>query len=759
MHRFVFLVIAAAALARGFGAEATNSPLLSLDRLFDSAEFNGASVPEIVWSKRAGYYSFEKSTNDGGGQDFVWRDPEADKPEIVVPSHAFAMPGGGGKLAVESWQLAEDESKLLVFTNGRKVWRANTRGDYWVLDLTSRELRKLGGDAPASSLMFAAFSPDGKKAAFVRENDLWVQNLRDLSLARLTTNGSPTVINGTFDWVYEEELHLRQGFQWSPDSGSIAYWQLDASGVREFQMLNNTDGFYPRAHVFAYPKTGELNSAARIGVAGAAGGPTRWMELPGDPREHYLARMCWASNSTELLIQQFNRAQNTNTVWLADARSGEARVLLAETDPAWVENDNAIRWIDSGRSFLWLSERSGWRQIYRASKDGRKLARLTKDEFDVMEIEHVDEAGGFIYFTASPEAASEQHLYRIPIGGGRAARVSPELAGTHSYRFSADGRWAVHSFSTFTNPPVTTLVRMPSHETARKIEANEELKKKLQGLSAPAAEFFQVEIEGGAKLDAWALKPPGFSEQRKYPLIIYVYGETAGQTVLNRWLGKRQLWHWMLAQQGYVVMSFDNRGTPAPKGRAWRRALHRQIGILNAADQAAALRAVLKDRAYLDPARVAIWGWSGGGSSTLNALFQYPNLYKTGISVAPVANQRHYDTIYQERYMGLPEENVDGYRRGSPLAHARNLAGNLLLIHGTGDDNVHYQGTEALINDLIAWNKSFSMMAYPNRTHSVSEGKNTTRHLYALMTRFLTTHVPVETTVLTNEPPRIAAGQ
>ncbi|HWI59647.1 MAG TPA: prolyl oligopeptidase family serine peptidase, partial [Bacillota bacterium] len=470
---------------------------------------------------------------------------------------------------------------------------------------------------------------------------------------------------------------------------------------------------------------------------------TRWLAVPGDPRNHYLAHMDWASNSTEVILQQFNRCQNTNLLLLADAQTGQTRPILTETDPAWVENDNATRFLAKGKQLLWLSERDGWRHLYRVSRDGREASCLTKGKYDVTAIEGIDEELGWLYFTASPDNPTQRYLYRLPLKGGKAERLTPaSQPGTHAYNLSPDARWAIHTCSSFTNPPVTDLIRLPDHTTVRVLEDNQKLRTKLCTLKRPASEFFRVPVAKNLQLDGWCLLPPDFDPARKYPVLFYVYGEPAGQTVLDSWRDKSGLWHWMLAQQGYVVMSVDNRGTPAPRGRAWRKSIHHQIGRLNSADQAAAVRALLQARPYLDPTRVGVWGWSGGGSSTLHAMLQYPDLYRTGMAVASVPNQRYYDSIYEERYMGLPQDNPEGYRLGSPITYASRLKGNLLIVHGTGDDNVHYQGAEALINELVSNQKPFTMMAYPNRSHSINEGKNTTYHLYSLLTRYLQQHLP-----------------
>jgi dipeptidyl-peptidase-4 len=322
-------------------------------------------------------------------------------------------------------------------------------------------------------------------------------------------------------------------------------------------------------------------------------------------------------------------------------------------------------------------------------------------------------------------------------------RLSPaNQTGSHSYNASPDAQWAIHSFSSFSVPPFSNFIRLATHQTVRELENNKVLRDKLGKLKQPSTEFFRVKIADGVETDAWAVLPPNLNPKKKYPLLVYVYGEPAGQTVVDRWRGSGGMWHWMLAQQGYIVMSFDNRGTPAPRGNAWRKSVYRQVGILAAKDQAAAVKQVLKDRPYIDANRVGVWGWSGGGSMTLNAMFKFPDLYHVGISIAPVPNQRLYDTIYQERYMGLPKDNVEGYKNGSPITYAKNLKGKLLLVHGTVDDNVHYQGMAKLINELVAHNKKFVMLAYPNRTHSIREGKGTTLHLRTAMTDFLKRNLP-----------------
>jgi dipeptidyl-peptidase-4 len=720
-------------------------PDLTLDRIYNSTEFDEESLGTFLWSRRgSGYFRLIAPEQEAPGKDLVWFDTGSERREVILPAHAFIPAGESRPLTLDGIAFSDDESKLLIFTNTKRVWRHHTRGDYWVLDVATRELRQLGGGAVASTLQFAKFSPDGTRVAFVRENNLYVQELRDLRITALTSDGSDTLINGTADWAYEEELDLRDGYRWSPDSRFLAFWQLDTSGVRAFYLINNTEGIYSRPVPIAYPKVGEQNASARLGVVPADGGEPLWLDIPGDPRNHYPARMEWTPDSTQLLVQQFNRLQNTNRVMLANATTGEAHIVHTETDDAWLENENPVRWARNGAQFVWLSEREGWRHAYLIGRDGASISRITQGDFDVIGIDAVDDKNERLYFSASPDEPTRRALYVTSFDGGAPERLTPaDQPGWHSYSISPDARWALHTHSTFDTPPAVELIRLPGHEPVRVLVQNQKLRDALEALRKPSSEFLRVEIGEGILLDAWCLRPPNFDPERRYPILFYVYGEPHGQTVRDSWNGKTGLWHRMLAHEGYLVASVDNRGTPSPRGRAWRKVVHRQIGILSAEEQAAAARELLKRWPFADPERVGIWGYSGGGSSSLHALFRFPDLYRMAMAVASVPNQRLYNSIYQERYMGSPADNAEGYRRGSPLTYASGLQGDLLIVHGTGDDNCHYQGVEMLMNELVAQNKPFTVMPYPNRTHALSEGVNTTRHFHALLTRYLHEHLPL----------------
>ncbi|MEX2530482.1 MAG: DPP IV N-terminal domain-containing protein [Gemmatimonadota bacterium] len=724
---------------------AAQGEALTLERIFESPDFAAEGFGPARWLGEGRYTTVEPSAEVRGGVDIVAYEAATGEREVLVPASALVPAGGDGPLGVEGYEWSADGSRLLVFTNTRRVWRDNTRGDYWVLDRESGDLTQVGADFPETTLMFAKFSPDGERVAYVQAHDIYVQDLATGGVRPLTRDGSRTTINGTFDWVYEEEFHLQDGFRWSPDGTRIAYWQLDATGIRDFLLINNTDSLYSFTIPVQYPKTGTTNSAARVGVVPAAGGETVWMELEGDPRNNYPARMAWAASSEEIVIQYLNRLQNHNQVLLADAGTGAVRTVYADTDDAWLDVVDHLVWLDGGRSFTWVSESDGWRRVYRVRRDGSVVTPLTPGGEDVLSVALVDEAGGWLYYLASPDDPTSRYLYRAPLDGRpeAAERLTPaDAPGTHAYQIAPGGGWALHTASTFDAPPSTSLVRLPGHRTVRTLVSNDRLRARVDGLRSDPTEFFRVETVDGVILDGWVMTQPGFDPARLYPVLVYVYGEPWNQTVTDEWYGRRTLWHRYLTQQGYVVLSLDPRGTPAPRGRDWRKVVYGEVGTLASRDVAMGVTALLEERPWLDPDRVAIWGWSGGGSMTLNGMFRYPEIFGTGMSVAPVPDQRFYDTIYQERYMGLPQDNPEGYRGGSPITYAAGLEGNLLLVHGTGDDNVHYQGTETLINRLIELGKPFDMMAYPNRSHGIYEGEGTTLHLHALLTRYLMGHVP-----------------
>lgn len=736
----IVTLLLAPVLAAQSPAPAHPGDSLTVARVF-SPEFSARGVGQLRWVDGGNAFITVDPSADGKGREIVRHETATDAKRVLVTAAQLTPAGDSAALRFQSFAWSDDNSKLLLFTNTKKVWRQNTRGDYWVLDLSSDKLTKLGGDAKPSTLMFATFSPDGKQVAYVRDNDMYVENLADNRITRLTSDGSRTSINGTSDWVYEEELDIRKAFDWSPDSRRVAFWHFDASPVRDYMLINDTDSLYPFVTKIPYPKAGTTNSHVTIGVVAANGGAVKWLDVEGDTAKSYIAGMEWLDPNS-ILVQHLNRKQNQDEFWVGDATTGKGRPIYTERDSAWVDVPD-LRWIDGGRTALFTSERDGWRHIYRMRRDGTGLKKITADPFDVIEFTGLDEKAGIVYFLASPTDATQRYLYRAPLKSGKATRVSPaDQPGRHAYDISPNGHWAVHTYSAFDIPPRAELVRLPSHAVVRVLETNDSLRARFAALKAPPAEFFHVMSAAGVALDGWMIKPSNFDSTKSYPVLMQVYGEPAAQTANDAWGGSGMLFHRMIANQGYLVVSIDGRGTPAPKGRAWRKSIYGSVGVLATADQAGGIRALAALHKFVDTTRIAIWGWSGGGTNTLNAMFRNPELFKVGMAVAPVPDQKLYDTIYQERYMGLPQGNVEGYKQGSAINFAEGLKGNLLVVHGSGDDNVHFQGTERLINKLIQLGKRFDVMVYPNRTHGIFEGPGTTQHIYTLLDRYLTEHLP-----------------
>jgi dipeptidyl-peptidase-4 len=625
--RFVLASACVVAVFAPLQAQQSDSTLLSVQRIYGTPEFHGQTFGPTRWLEGGSSYTTLEDADSDGGQNLVRYDTERGGRQVLLAARQFIPQGDTVPLAVEDYSWSPDSRMLLIFTNTKPVWRLNTRGDYWVLERATGKLRKLGGpDAKPSTLMFAKFAPGGDRVAYVRENNLYVEDLATGAVTPLTTDGSRTVINGTFDWVYEEELmnYYADGWRWSPDGRSIAYWQLTADRVRDFNLINNTDSLYSRVIPVQYPKAGEANSAARVGIVSAAGGPTRWLDIEGDPRNHYIARMDWAASSDEVILQRLNRLQNTNQVMLGDARSGVVRTILTERDSTWVDVVDDLAWLKSGKSFLWVSERDGWNHVYVVSRDGKSIRLVTRGAYDVSKVLGADEKSGWLYYVASPDQPSQRYLFRVRLDGkGAPERLSPrEESGTHVYDRAPNFRYAFETYSSFGKAPVVRVVRLPGHETIRTLVDNAVLRNRVASLRKGTVEFFTIPAEDGSRMPAYLMKPAGFDSTRKYPLLFHVYGGPGNSTVNDAW-GGYYLWHLMLTQRGFLVASVDNRGTPAPLGRRWRKSIYGQLGVVETRDQATAAR-TLSERQYVDRDRIGTWGWSYGAFMSLNSLIQQP---------------------------------------------------------------------------------------------------------------------------------------
>jgi dipeptidyl-peptidase 4 len=617
-----------------------------LQAIYDKHEFDVKSFGPAKWFDRGAGYTLLEAAPSGQSKDLVRYGSVDGKREVLVSASQLKDPDTSTPLAPDDYTLSPNAVRVLFTANARVNDSGNDVGDYWLFDRQSASLSRVAVDVEEPDRE-GVFSPDGLRIFYVRVHNLYVHDLQTGKSTALTSDGVVGAIgNGICDGGDSGIV------RWSPDGTQIAYVRCDSSNVGLFPLLDNTKDVYPKPHFIRYPKVGTPIPAQRLGVASVSGGPTpwptRWIDLAAEPGSYYLETVDWSGKPNDLVAQKLARSKDTLDVFLVDPRTSEARVVHHEQDSAWVKDsgfatDPGFEWLQQGRAFTWLSEKDGWRRAYALSRDGKREIPLTPARVDVISSVKADQKHGWLYYIASPDNATQRYLYRSRLDGtGRVERVTPaNQRGTHTYDVSPDGRWAFHTSSTADSPPVTELIELPQHRMVRVLEDNAALREKLASWGPRPTEFFKLDIGGGTVMDAWMLKPRDFDPSKKYPVFIFIYGEPAGQTVLDSWsMGQRLgLYHRALADAGYLVVSMDNRGTPAPKGSAWRRAVFGSLGPLSTEEQAAGLRELGRTRSYVDLSRVGIWGWSAGGTNTLNALFRKPEQYHVGIAVAPKPRQ------------------------------------------------------------------------------------------------------------------------
>lgn len=649
-------------------------------------------------------------------------------------------------------RLAEAEARIrAIYDRGeynarpfRGEWAPDGEGYYLIQpDPDGGERRRVVIDAATGNVSEAPtegrrrsglISPDLTRSAQARGGSLQVETLQTREVVTIP--------------VHEPGDGLGLGrVSWSPDGQWLAFVESDSSQVRKRARLVPGDPSYPEVTESRFARVGGEITKLRVGVVAADGGDVRWLDIEAPEEGIYLGMVEWAPNANELLIEKLSRFRDVREFLLADAATGTVRRIFHESDPAWVVasygKNSGLTWLDGGERFLVLSEREGWRQAYVHGRDGARIAKLTPGEYDIIERAKVDEANGLFYFYASPDNGTQKVLYQVPLDGSAApTRVTPpDQPGTHDYDISPNGKWAFQTYSTFDSPPVTTLVSLPEHQPIRVLDDRRELQERAAAIIPQPTEFLTLNLGDGVEVDAWMIKPKGFDPSKKYPLVVYVYGEPHAQTVLDGWAQAQAHYHRVLADQGYLVVSIDNRGTPAPKGAAWRRACFGSLGPLSTEEQAQAVLELARTRPYVDASRVGIWGWSGGGSNTLNAMFRRPDVYQVGIAVAAKPQPWLYNAWFQEIYMETRETNAEGYQQSAPIHFAEGLEGDLLIIHGTGELNTHVQIIEGLVDRLIELGKRFDYMSYPNRRHGISEGAGTTVHLRMHMIRYWLDHL------------------
>ncbi|NQU25815.1 MAG: DPP IV N-terminal domain-containing protein [Candidatus Nealsonbacteria bacterium] len=708
--------------------------------IYENQQFNAESL-RAQWLQDSSGYTMLESSPEGGARELVQYDCASGERKVLIRRSQLLLPDLAKPLWIENYALSPSGRVILLETNGRASPDGDSRiADYWVLERKPGTLRRIvTGAVPGRGK--DSISCDDRYFLYARQQNLYVYDLRTSRTKALTTDGvADDVENGLGGYGYG------RGLQWSPDGRQVAYVQVDSRAVRLRPLVDPVEPTHPEVRYIRYPRVGTPIPTVRIGIADIETQTTRWLKIPGE-QTCYMPWMIWTPNN-ELIVEKRSRFRDSREFLLANSRTGEVTSIYRETDPAWIDGSRGenigLELIRGGQAFVLLSEKDGWRHAYLMQRDSEKLTLLTSGSSDIITRGQVDEQGGWFYYIASPDNATQRYLYRTGLDTtGKPQRVSPaDQPGTHRYDFSPDARWAFHTYSTFDTPPVIELVELDEHHVVRVLENNQALRKRIKPLIARPTEFFTLDIGGGVVMDAWMIKPRDFDPTKKYPLFVYVYGEPHAQTVLDTWSSNHAMFHRMIADLGYLVVSMDNRGTSAPKGAAWRRAVYGCLGPLSTKEQAAGLKELGRTRPYVDLSRVGVWGWSGGGSNTLNALFREPDLFHVGIAVAPKPQPHLYNAWFQEIFMRTRKENPEGYKRAAPINFAEGLKGDLLIVHGTGETNTHIQITEGLVDRLIALGKRFDYMAYPNRDHGIRKGPGTSVHLRLLITRYLLEHLP-----------------
>lgn len=640
-----------------------------------------------------------------------------------------------GSLTFGNYSLSAKEDKLLLATQTESIYRRSSKSYYYVYDIKTQKLDKLTN--AEGKQMHATFSPDGNKVAFVRNNNMFVVDLVTRKETQITKDGKWNhIINGNADWVYEEEFSFSKAFFWSPDSKKIAFYKFNESKVKEYNMQRwgGQKQSYAIDYRFKYPKAGEDNSTIQVLVYNIALGKSVKMDI-GSEQDIYIPRLRWTQNADLLSIRRMNRLQNKLELLHANANNGKTKVVLTEKSKTYVDVEftDDLTYLKNGKEFIYTSEKDGFKHIYLYKLDGKLVRQITKGSWEVSNLEGIDEKRKLLYFTSTEVSPLERQLYKIDFRGRKKSRMTQEK-GTHRINLSPDAKYYIDTYSSASVPTIVSLNEAPSGKRLKVLEDNAQLKSRLKNYKVNYKEFFSFKTSENVELNAWRIKPFNFDKNKKYPVLMFVYGGPGSQQVTDSWNSFDFFWYQQLANKGYMVVCVDNRGTGA-RGRDFKHITYKQLGYYETIDQIEAAKYLAK-QSYVDPARIGIWGWSYGGYMSSLCIMKGANVFKTAMAVAPVSTWRFYDTIYTERFLQRPQDNAEGYDKNSPLNHVNKLKGNYLLVHGTGDDNVHFQNAVELQNALIKAGKQFQSFYYPNRTHSIYS-QNARPHLYKMMTNFL----------------------
>ena len=703
---------------------------ITLADIYQKGTFAAQSVSGVNWMNKGQYYSSEVADEKNQATDIVRFDISSGKAvNTLIEGEDLKEVGASKPIDFDAYTFSSDERKVLFSTDREGIYRRSSKAFFYVYDIDTKKLTKL---STGDKQLYATFSPDGKRVAFARNNNIFFVDLETMKETQVTTTGKQNqIINGSADWVYEEEFSFAQGFAWSPDGAKIAFYTFDETRVPEYNM-QLWGKLYPQDYKFKYPKAGEANSIVTVSVYDLNSGKTVLLDT-GKETDMYLPRLKWTNNPNLVSIQRLNRLQNTLELLHANATTGQATVVIKETDKAYVDITDDLTYLKDGKSFIFSSEKNGYNHLYLYNLNGKLERQITEGNWEVSSFIGYDEKNKLVYYSSTEVSPLERHLYSITAQGKNKKRLTA-TAGTHTTNMSGDFSYYIDYSSAANVPPTVSLHTAKEGKLVKVLEDNQALKTKLAQYQVAPQEFFSFKTKDNTTLNGWMIKPVNFDPSKKYPVLMFVYGGPGSQQVLNSWGGSNYLWYQVLIQKDIIIACVDNRGTGG-RGAAFKKVTYANLGKYETEDQVEAAQ-YLGGHSYIDKNRIGIWGHSYGGYMTLLALTKGKGVFQAGIAVAPVTNWRYYDSIYTERYLKTPQDNAAGYDTNSPLTYAKQLQGELLLIHGTGDDNVHFQNSVAMQDALISANKQFESFYYPNRNHGVSGGP-TLLHRFTMMTDFL----------------------
>ena len=716
--RFLILASIFLTMSNLFAQQKKN---ITLDDVWKNPIWRAEGIEDINWFKSGDKYSALKDENIE-----VYDIKSGLKIKTLIEGKELKI--DTAQIGIQNYTLSPDENMVLIETAIEPIYRRSSKAFFFFYNLSTKKLSSI---AAGKKISLATFSPDGKSIAYCFKNNLYVMEISSGKETQITTTGKANeIIHGSSDWVYEEEFEFWKSFHWSPDSKKIAFLSFDERQVPTYNM-QKWAGLYPKDYTFKYPKAGEKNSRVDVSIYNLETAKTLDIQ-EGAENDQYIARFQWTKNPNLLSVRRMNRLQNKIDLLHIDAATGNVQTVLTETAKTFFEINDDLTYLENGKEFIYSTDLSGYQHIYLYGMDGKLIRPVTAGNWEISSFLGLDEKKGTLYYMSSEDGSIQKQLYSISITGKNKKRLS-QGAGTHQISFNPSFTYYIDDYHTASQAPVYSL----NHADGRLIkvlEDNKALKTKLESYQIVAKSFFEITTEKGIKLNAWMIKPADFDPSKKYPVLMHCYGGPGHQLVTDAWGGPDFFWYQMLAAKGYIIFCVDNRGTGG-KGSDFRKSTYAQLGKLECEDQIDAAKYMAK-QTYVDASRIGIWGWSFGGYLTSLCLTKGADVFKAGIAVAPVTNWRFYDSIYTERYLKLPSENAQGYDENSPVTFADRMKGNYLLVHGTGDDNVHFQNAISMVNALVKANKKFDSFYYPDRNHGIYGG-NTRNHLYNKLTDFI----------------------